>query len=189
VRGKPLPRLVFFTDPGRSPRPQDVLRRLPRGAGVVFRAFGDPGAVELGRRLVRIARRRGLVFLVGADPALATRLGADGVHLPERAIAIAPSIRSQRRRWLVTCAAHSARALAKARRARADAAFLSPVYPTASRPGDPGLGALRFAQLVRGARLPVYALGGVTAATVRSLVRTGAAGVAAIEALAPKVRT
>jgi thiamine-phosphate pyrophosphorylase len=183
ARGKPLPRLVFFTDPQRSPRPQDTLARLPRGAAVVFRAFGDPAAVAQGRRLVRIARRRGLVFLVGADARLAAHLGADGVHLPERAIAIAPQLRRQRPRWLVTCAAHSAPGLARARRGRVDAAFLSPVYPTASRPGQRGLGALRFARLVRSARLPVYALGGITAATARSLVRTGAAGLAAVESL------
>jgi thiamine monophosphate synthase len=36
---------------------------------------------------------------------------------------------------------------------------------------------------VRGARLPVYALGGVDAATARRIARTGLAGFAAIDAL------
>jgi thiamine-phosphate pyrophosphorylase len=52
--------------------------------------------------------------------------------------------------------------------------------PSAGRP----LGALGFAALARGAGLPVYALGGVNAATARLLARSGAAGLAAVEALA-----
>jgi thiamine-phosphate pyrophosphorylase len=43
---------------------------------------------------------------------------------------------------------------------------------------------LRFAQLVRGARTPVYALGGVNGGTARRLMHSGAAGLAAVEALA-----
>src|SRR5271154_2880967 len=80
ARGKALPRLIFFTDPVRVADPESVVNRLPRGAAVVYRAFGAPDAVAHGRRLAATARRRGLIFLVGADPALAARLAADGVH-------------------------------------------------------------------------------------------------------------
>jgi thiamine-phosphate pyrophosphorylase len=45
------------------------------------------------------------------------------------------------------------------------------------------LGLLRFAQLVRAARRPVFALGGVNAKTVRHLRHAKIAGVAAVEAL------
>ncbi|MBS0360319.1 MAG: thiamine phosphate synthase, partial [Proteobacteria bacterium] len=83
-KGRSLPNLLFFTDPARTPDPEAIAERLPRGAGVVFRAFGAADAEARGRRLAEIARRRGLVLLVGADAALAGRIGADGVHLPER---------------------------------------------------------------------------------------------------------
>ena len=36
---KSLPNLLFFTDPVRTPDPEAIARRLPRGAGVVVRAF------------------------------------------------------------------------------------------------------------------------------------------------------
>src|SRR5947208_746563 len=73
---RPLPALLFFTDPVRTPDPEAVARRLPRGAAVVFRAFGAPDAEARGRRLASIARARGLILLVGADAGLAARVGA-----------------------------------------------------------------------------------------------------------------
>jgi thiamine-phosphate pyrophosphorylase len=142
-----------------------------------------------GRRLSRIARRRGLVFLVGADPALASRLFADGMHLPERLAGRSPGLRHARPRWIMTCAAHSAPALAAARRARVDAVFLSPVFPSGSPSAGRPLGLLRFAMLARRAGLPVFALGGVNGRTVRGLAAAGASGFAAVEALRTAPRT
>ena len=157
--------------------------RLPRGAAVVYRSFGAPDAVAAGRRLARLAHRRGLVILAGADPRLAAAIGADGVHLPERLCRLAVGIRRGRPRWLVTAAAHSRAAVVTARRAGADAAFASPVFDSRSASAGHPLGGVRFAALVTGAGLPVYALGGVNAATARRLTRSGAAGLAAVEAL------
>ncbi len=81
---------------------------------------------------------------------------------------------------LVAAAAHGPAGLYRARRAGADAALLSPVYPTASHPRAPTLGPLRFAAWARRAPLPVYALGGVTAVTARRLAASNAAGLAGI---------
>ncbi|MGH6956982.1 MAG: thiamine phosphate synthase, partial [Caulobacteraceae bacterium] len=82
ARGKALPRLFLFTDPARTPDVAAAVEALPRGAGVVYRAFGAAEATAEGRRLAKIARRRGLVLLVGADARLAAAIGAAGVHLP-----------------------------------------------------------------------------------------------------------
>jgi thiamine-phosphate pyrophosphorylase len=183
ILGKPLPRLVFFTDPARVADPAAVIVRLPRGAAVVYRAFGAADAVAEGRRLARLARRRGLLLLAGADAGLAARIGADGVHLPERAATKARGLARVRPRWLITCAAHSAAAIVRARRSGAAAVFVSPVFPSASPSAGRPLGVLRFARLVHGAGLPVYGLGGVNAKTARRLTGSGAAGFAAVEAL------
>ena len=160
-----------------------MLARLPRGAGVVYRAFGAPDALARGRRLARAARRRGLVLLVGADAGLAARLMADGVHLPERSASLAPGLKRARPRWVVTCAAHSRGAIVRARRAGVDAVVVSPVFESASSSAGRPIGPLRFAALVAGARTPVYALGGVDAASARRIARSGAAGLAAVGAL------
>jgi len=179
---KRLPALLFFTDPQRTPDPAAIAERLPRGTAVVYRAFGAADAVETGLKLAAIARRRGLILLVGADPGLAAAIGAHGLHLPERLIGRLPRLR--RPGWLITAAAHSAAAARAAARAGADAVVISPVFASASPSAGRPLGPMRFAILMKGLRIPAYALGGITPRTARRLKGTGAAGVAAVEALA-----
>ena len=181
--GRTLPPLLFLTDPDRTPKPWETVERLPAGAGVVFRGFGRPDATAVGRRLAETARRRGLIFLVGADAELGETLEVDGVHLPERAIERAVALRVEHPHWRITTAAHSAEALERAARAGADAALLSPVFPSRSPSAGAPLGAARVGELVRAARLPVYALGGVSETTAPALISSGACGVAAVEAL------
>ena len=89
--------------------------------------------------------------------------------------------------WLVTAAAHSPQALVLARRAGADAALLSPVFPTASHPGAPALGLMRFASWCRCSPIAVYALGGITSQNSRRLQGTGAKGIAGIGGFVDKV--
>ncbi len=175
-----LPTLFFLTDPDRTPDPVAVAQRLPRGAGIIYRSFGDPNAVKIAAALMAVARARGLILLIGSDAALAARVGAHGVHLPERALRMARRVR--RRGWIVTGAAHSARALTAP---GLDAFLLSAVFASRSPSAGRPLGPLRLARLVRQARSPVYALGGVSADTVRRLRNSGVVGVAAVEGLEP----
>jgi thiamine-phosphate pyrophosphorylase len=161
-----------------------MVARLPAGSAVIYRSFGSPIAEAPGRELRELARTRRLVFLVGADAALAARLGADGVHLPERLMRLGPRLRQAHPDWLITTAAHGPRAIATAGRLGLDAALVSAVFASASPSAGAPLGPLRFASLVRNARLPVIALGGIDARTAKRLAQSGAAGLAAIGGLA-----
>lgn len=183
VRGKPLPNLLFFTDPRRTPDPERVAERLPAGAAVVFRAFGAPAAAVQGRRLREITRRRGLSLLVGADPALALAIEADGLHLPERLVSTLPELRAVQPDWLITIAAHGLEAAQAGAAAGADALVVSPVFPSRSPSAGPPLGVAALKRLVEMVETPVYALGGVRADTVARLADTGIVGIAAVEAL------
>lgn len=176
-----IPALFFFTDPQRTPDPLAVAKRLPRGAALVYRHFGAPGRARLARALARACRSRGVIFLVAADPALAQRVGADGVHWPERLLGVRRTPSDGR---LVTAAAHSAAAIARARAYGADACVLSPVFPTESASGHPPLGLFRASQMARAAGLPVLALGGINANTARRLAGRGFTGIVSVGALA-----
>ena len=152
---------------------------------MIYRAFGAAEAVETGIALAGLAAERGLVLLVGRDVSLAEACGAQGVHLPEKAVAQAALIRNRHPRWILTGAAHGADGLRAAETAALDAAFLSPVFPSRSPSAGAPLGLARFSALATGARVPVYALGGVNTANAASLLGSGAAGLAAVEALEP----
>lgn len=182
---KALPSLLFFTDPARTPDPEAVASTLPAGAAIVFRAFGAADAEAQARGLLAIARARRLKLLIGADARLAAKVGADGVHLPQRLAHRARPLKTARPGWIVTAAAHSPRAAHWALGHGADAVVVSAVFASRSPSAGPPLGPVRLAALVRQARGPVYALGGINNETARRLVDAGLVGLAAVEGLAP----
>jgi thiamine-phosphate pyrophosphorylase len=179
---KGLPTLLAFTDPDRTPDPLGVAARLPAGAAVVYRAFGAADAEATARQLAAACGARGLKLLIGADWALAARVGADGVHLPERLAARAGALKAARPGWTVTAAAHSLRA-ARRGLAGADAVVVSPAFLSNSRSAGAPLGPVRLAALVRAVGGPVYALGGVSDRTAARLRGLGLVGLAAVEGL------
>lgn len=176
-----LPNLWLVTDPDRTPDPVAAAARLPRGAGIIYRHFGAPNRLKTAEALAALAKRRGLTLLIGADPALAARVGAAGVHLPERLAWRARPIKRRRPRWLVTVAAHDDRAIASAQ--GADALLLAPVFPSRSPSAARPLGVLRARALARASGRPVIALGGVNARTAARLLGHGFAGLAAVDGL------
>ena len=178
-----MPRLWLLTDPDRLADPVAAARGLPAGSGIIYRSFGHPNAELEARALVKLSKDRDLVLLIGADARLAARVGADGVHLPERMMALAPRLRARHPGWILTTAAHNQYALAKAKALKLDGAFVSAVFPSQSPSAGAPMGPVRLARLVQDADLPVMALGGITAKTGQRLVGTGIYGLAAIEGL------
>lgn len=176
-----LPRLLVFTDPVRTPDPEAVAAALPPGSALVYRSFGAVEAEAVARRLLKRVRARRAILLIGADAALATRVGAHGVHLPERAAGRARALKTARPGWVVTAAAHSPAAVRAARAAGADAAVVSAVFPSRSPSAGAPIGPLRLAQIARAGGLPLYALGGVSDATAGRLRDLPLAGLAAVE--------
>lgn len=186
-RGRLLPALWLFSDPVRLPDPCAAVAGLPRGAGVVARGLAP---AVLGR-LRGVARRRGLLLVVAGDgrAALAARAG---LHLPERRtvrglLPFLSARRAARPGAPLTMAAHGGAAgAARIRRLRPELVFLSPLFPTASHPGAPALGPLRWQAAARRlGGVAVAALGGIAVRTLRRVPRR-AAGVAAIGGLAPQ---
>lgn len=148
----------------------------------MYRAFGATAALKEGRRIVSAARRRGLMVFVGADSRLAAQLGADGLHLPEAQSGRRGRNSQLKRRFRLTAAIHGEPAVRRARLAGIEALVISAIFPSQSPSAGPPKGARHLARLVRLAKLPTYALGGVNAETIKGLKATGAVGVAAIGA-------
>ena len=182
VSGGALPRLWLLSDPVRLPDPRAAAAHLPRGAGVLAR--GATPAVLAG--LARICRQRGLVLLVGGDGRAALRHRA-GLHLPDRAPArfVLPFLAARRggaRFAHLSVAVHGRAGIARGRRLGADLGFASPAFPTASHPGAPALGPLRWMRLAAASGRAAVALGGIGPATAGRLGRRPS-GLAAIGAL------
>ena len=139
------------------------------------KALGRSELRELSVRAIAAARRHGARVLINADAALAIELGADGVHLtsaPLGELVTRPPLK------LVGASCHDAPELERAMMLGADFVALGPVLPTASHPGQPGMGWGRFAGLIADYPLPVYALGGMRPEHMARAWQAGAHGVA-----------
>lgn len=173
-----LPALVLMTDDERLADPLAAAAALPKGTMVVVRTREAARRAELARAMLALARQRDLFVLIADDPALADRLGADGLHLPQARSNEAAHWRALRPRWIISTALHSARPPGPF----VDLVFLSPAFPTRSHPERPALGAARASAMARAFIAPAYALGGIDARNA-TLLRNFA-GIAAVGALA-----
>ena len=185
ARAPRLPALILMTDAVRLPNPLVAVRALPRGAAIIVRHTGAKERARLAESLMPMARARKLIVLIANDAVLAARLGCDGVHLSEAHAAEAAHLRALHPSWIITAAAHSARAVARAHAVRADAVLLAAPFPTQSHAGRAALGPARFRLIAQSAAVPVYALGGVSAQNVRAVESALVAGIAGIDALVP----
>ncbi len=177
-----VPPLVLMTDDLRLADPVAASRALPRGSLVILRAREAERRATLAAQLMGVARARDLFVLIANDPALAAHIGADGLHLPQARAHEAVHWRARFPNWFISCAAHDAQSLARAQ--RCDAVFVAPVFATSSHEHAAPLGPMRFAALVRASGIPVYALGGIGVRNALRLIGSGAAGIAAVGALA-----
>ncbi len=169
-----LPRLLVLTDrtQAAAPLPEVVAAAVGAGARAVVLREKDLPADEraaLADELAAVLAPVGGLLVVAG---LAGSAGRAAVHLS--AADGFPSPRPA----LVGRSCHSADEVAGAAAEGCDWVFVSPVFPTSSKPGyGPALGPDGLARLVAGAP-PVYALGGVTPEDAASCLRAGAHGIA-----------
>lgn len=187
LKAMALPDLMLIT-PFRSANPDELLRRFDqalsqRKALVQFRMDEcQPGRQELAKQLLRQCRARGCQMLVNADIDLACEIGAQGLHLNSSQLN-SVDLGSLPAGWLLGASCHSSEELSRAGDRSFDYALLSPVLPTPSHPGANTLGWDEFERLVRPARMPVYALGGMSTSMIPTAWAMGAQGVAGISLL------
>lgn len=170
-----LPVCWLMTDERMGDALFTAVRRLPRGAGVIFRHYGStkPQRRALARKIVHLGRSRRLRVGVAGSEEIAKAAGAHWVHNRDR----------HRSMLTFSASVHSAAELRRALGQRVSAIFLSPMFPTNSHPGTAPMPRMRAAALIRLAgTVRVYALGGVDARRFRTLRGLGFYGWAGIDA-------
>ena len=139
----------------------------------------EASRLQLAREVVKRARPYAARVLVNGSAELARATDADGVHLDAAHLA---QLRQRPDVEWVGASCHSEAELTRAAEIGADFALLSPVLPTLTHPGAPTLGWQIFSNWAAASPIPVYALGGLTAADVNLALSHGAQGVALLRA-------
>jgi 8-oxo-dGTP diphosphatase len=135
--------------------------------------------LALAQQAASVCRERGIALLVNGPASLAEATGATGLHLRSDEL-MALSRRPAGFAHWVAASCHDAAQIEHAGRIGVDFVVLGPVLPTATHPEVPPLGWGRFARLVEAARLPVFALGGLSESHMDEARQSGAQGVAGI---------
>ncbi len=153
-------------------RPSMVLLRAP---AMSRREYGEFAAAA-----VPVCEAFGCDLIVHGDPEVFSATpGARGLHLPWREAARLTERPVPGNVWLgVSC--HDKKEIDQAVTVDADYVTLGPVQPTDSHPGAPTLGWQAFSDLVSEARLPVFALGGLSPGDLPEARQRGGQGIAGI---------
>ena len=183
-------RLYLVTDRALARgRPLADLVRAAVAGGVTCvqlreKACGTREFIEEARAVQAALRGTGVPLVINDRVDVALAVGAGGVHLGQRDMALADARRLGPPGWIVGVSAESVADAVRAEREGADYVGASPVFATPTKAdhaaplGLAGLRAIRAA-----VKLPVVAIGGIHAGNARDVIRAGADGLAVVSAI------
>ena len=145
----------------------------------------DTVASQLVEALSALRQEYGAWILVNSDMDQSLQQQFDGVHLTSRQLHKVVSRKHYPNGWLAA-SCHTPDDVRQAEKIGVDFITLSPYRHTASHPDAAPIATESFAQWVRAAKLPVFALGGVGPDDLDALAALGAQGGAGISGYWPK---
>lgn len=134
-----------------------------------------------------IARRRseefGALFIVNDRVDIALAAGADGVHLGQDDLPYIYARDQMGPDRLIGRSNHSPAQLSASVESGADYSAVGPIYATPTKPGRPAVGEDLITYAAAHARLPVFAIGGINADNIGSVIAAGARRACVVRAL------
>ncbi len=173
----------LITDHNQYKQPLHEAARLAELSGVGYfqlreKEIGKRELLELGKHIRPALQHTKFVVNGHLDVALACQ--ADGLHLQAGNIPVAV-VRKNFPHLLIGYSAHSREEILEAESAGADYVLVSPVFPPLSKKGNlPPLGIEKLNEWAAAVRIPVFALGGITAGNLHKIAETGCYGAAGI---------
>ncbi len=139
--------------------------------------------MALARPMREVTRRHGARLFINGRLEAAQAVEADGLQRGHDSLPTAV-LRSRAPGLVIGASVHSVEEARAAERDKADFIAFGPVYDTPSKRGyGPPQGIDALAKVAAAVRIPVFAIGGITAERVAPVRAAGAHGVAAISAI------
>ena len=138
--------------------------------------------LETAKRMAKLCREHGALFIVNDRLDVALLSGADGVHLGQSDLPVAEARKLASQRFFIGASAHTRSEAEKAKRDGADYLGVGAVFETGSKDNSKVIGLEGLRELTAVTGLPVVAIGGISLENLPAVMETGVAGVAVISA-------
>ena len=153
-----------------------------------MKAAGDEEIIGAGRRFREVCERQGALLIINDRSDLAAAIGADGVHIGQDDMPVAEARAIVGGERLIGLSTHSpeqieAAGAAGGSGAAVDYIGVGPVNETPTKPGRPAVGVELVRYATRHARVPFFAIGGLSARNVALVRDAGARRIAVVRAL------
>lgn len=144
---------------------------------------GSRDFYELALQVMQITQRYKLPLIINDRLDIALAVGADGVHVGQEDLPVAVVRRLLGPDKIVGATAATVADALRAEAEGADYIGSGAVFPTATKPGKPVLPLTVLTQIKQAVKLPVVAIGGITANNLVELKSTGVDGIAVVSAI------
>ncbi len=144
--------------------------------------------LTIGVEAVELLRPKGIPLIINDRTDIALACRADGVHLGQDDLPVEAARRILGLGRLIGLSVNTPEEARKAEDVGANYIGVGPIFPTLSKPDlSPLLGVEGLRRIRAEARLPILAIGGITAARAAEVIAAGADGLAVISAIASAV--
>jgi len=160
---------------------------LEGGVDAVQLRLKDASARDLfclAKIMREIAGRTGAALYVNDRADIALAAGAAGVHLAGHSLPVAAARAVLKPPFKIGVSCHSVAEAIQAQTEGADYLYLGTIFPSPSKPDVSPVGLEELNRARREIRIPVIAIGGITAENAGAVLSAGADGVAVISAIA-----
>jgi thiamine-phosphate pyrophosphorylase len=159
---------------------------LSGGVDIVQLRLKDGSDAEIlgaARRFALACRRHGALFILNDRPDLVRAAAADGVHVGQDDVSPARARQLVGEERLVGLSTHSPAQVDAAGDLPVDYIGVGPVHATPTKPGRPAVGLELVRHAATAARVPFFAIGGISAANASAVSAAGASRIAVVRAL------
>lgn len=179
-----LPRLMAITDAARM-GVEAQLAAVDKALDDGCRLFQirepelpEGALARLGGELLQRVRVCGGLVVANSAVWASLQAAVDGIHYKADGFM---ALNERPHHVWVGASCHARHELERAAALGLDYVVVGPVKPTESHPGQAGIGWARFAELVSGLPMPVFAIGGLSMHDMEAARAAGAHGIAAIQ--------
>lgn len=182
-------RLYLVADPEhcRGDVVEAVSKAISGGVSIVqlrAKQLPDPESGVLAKRLCELCHTAGIPFIMNDHVDIAIAVGADGVHLGVDDTLIETARTLGGPQFIIGYSPDSNEGLRSAKVRGADYLGIGPVFGTHTKnDAGPALGLKEFARRLELGGLPAVGIGGITQGNYRSVLDTGADGIAVVSAI------